>query len=52
MPFFMLNRVKKSSKFGQVVLNYGRCVGFEDQLVFFGFCYDLAFANHAKTLFF
>jgi hypothetical protein len=39
---------KKSSKFWQVIVNYGRFVGFKEQLEFFEFCYELALANHAK----
>jgi hypothetical protein len=30
-----LNRGKKSSKFRQVIVNYGRFVGFKEQLGFF-----------------
>jgi hypothetical protein len=48
MLFFILNRGKKSSKFWQVIVNYGRFVGFKEQLGFFEFCYELALANHAK----
>jgi hypothetical protein len=29
-------------------VNYGRYVGFKEQLGFFEFCYELALANHAK----
>jgi hypothetical protein len=50
MSFFILNRGKKSSKFWQVIVNYGRIVGFKEQLGFFEFCYDLALANHAKNM--
>jgi hypothetical protein len=49
MSFFILNRGKKSSKFGQVIVNYGRFVGFKKQLGFFEFCYELALANHAEN---
>jgi hypothetical protein len=48
MSFFILNRGKKSSKFWQVIVNYGRFIGFKEQLRFFEFCYELALANHAK----
>jgi hypothetical protein len=51
MPFFMSNRVKKSYKFGEVVLKYGRLVGFQYQLGIFEFYYDLALAVHAKNMF-
>jgi hypothetical protein len=46
--FFILNRGKKSSKFWQVIVNYGRFVGFKEQLGYFEFCYELALANYAK----
>jgi hypothetical protein len=45
MLFFMFNCVKKSSKFGQVVVNYGCWVGFEYQLGFIEFCSNLALEN-------
>jgi hypothetical protein len=32
MSFFILNRGKKSSKFWRVIVNYGRFVGFKEQL--------------------
>jgi hypothetical protein len=48
MSFLILNRGKKSSKFWQVIVNYGRFIGFKDQLGFFEFCYELALANQAK----
>jgi hypothetical protein len=48
MSFFILNRGKKSSKFWQVIVNYGRFVGFKEQLRFFDFFYELAIANPAK----
>jgi hypothetical protein len=51
MSFFILNRGKKSSKFGQVIVNYGRFVGFKKQLGFFEFCDELALANHSKKNF-
>jgi hypothetical protein len=40
--------VKKSSKFWQVIVNYGRFVSFKEQLGFFEFHYELALANHRK----
>jgi hypothetical protein len=48
MSFFILNRGKKSSKFWQLIVNYGRFVGFKEQLGFLEFFYELALANHAK----
>jgi hypothetical protein len=48
MSFVILDRGKKSSKFWQVIVIYGRFVGFKEQLGFFKFCYELALANHAK----
>jgi hypothetical protein len=41
----------RSSKFWQVIVNFGRFVGFKDQLGFFEFFYELALANHAKKAF-
>jgi hypothetical protein len=32
-------------------VNYGRFVGFKEQLGFFEFCYELALANHEKKNF-
>jgi hypothetical protein len=40
--------VKKSSKFWQVIVNYGRFVGFKEQLRFFEFFYETALANHEE----
>jgi hypothetical protein len=48
MSFFILNRGKKSSKFWQIIVDYGRFVGFKEQLGFFEFCYELALPTHAK----
>jgi hypothetical protein len=53
MKKVIFHRGKKSSKFWQVIVNYGRFVGFKDQLGFFEFCMCyLALANHAKNSFF
>jgi hypothetical protein len=46
MSFFILNSGKKSTKFWQLIVNYGRFVCFKEQLGFFEFCYELA--NHAQ----
>jgi hypothetical protein len=48
LSFFILNRGKKSSKFWQVIVNYGRFVGFKEQLRFFEFFYETALANHEE----
>jgi hypothetical protein len=49
--FFFSNRGKKSSKFWQVIVNYGRFVGFKEQFGFFEFCDELALANNSKIIF-
>jgi hypothetical protein len=50
--FIILNRGKKSSKFWQVIVNYGRFVGCKKQLGFFEFCYELAIANKCAPIFY
>jgi hypothetical protein len=50
MSFFILNRGKKSSKFWQVIVNYGRFVGFKEQLEFFEFCYEPIFLRKCAFL--